>query len=112
MSSVQSNIDEFYIHVGEKLRFQRKKSRMDQETLSRHLNLSRTTVINIEKGRQRLSLQHAWLAAKILCIPIEILLPQPEIKTVDEWETEVQKSGVTSKDKQGLLNWISKVKGQ
>ena len=109
MSSEQS-IDAFYIHVGEKLRFQRKKARMDQETLSRHINLSRTTIINIEKGRQRLSLEHAWLAAKILSIPIEDLLPPTEPKTVDEWATEVQNSSVPSKDKKGLINWISKVK--
>lgn len=109
MSTVQS-IDPFYFHVGEKVRFQRKKARMDQETLSRHLNLSRTTIINIEKGRQRLSLEHAWLAAKILNISIGDLLPPTETKTVDEWADEVQKSDVTSKDKKGLMNWISKVK--
>lgn len=109
MSSEQS-IDAFYIHVGEKVRFQRKKARMDQETLSRHLNLSRTTLINIEKGRQRLSLEHAWLAAKILGISIEDLLPRAETLTVDKWATELENSNVTTKDKKGLINWISKVK--
>ena len=109
MSSEQ-NIDAFYIHVGEKVRFQRKKAQMDQETLSRHLNLSRTTIINIEKGRQRLSLEHAWLTANILAISIEDLLPSRETKTVDDWINEVQKVGVNKQTEKGVIKWISKVK--
>ncbi|MFT3909760.1 MAG: helix-turn-helix transcriptional regulator [Ferruginibacter sp.] len=109
MSSEQG-IDAFYIHVGEKVRFQRLKARMDQETLSRHLNLSRTTIINIEKGRQRLSLEHAWLAAQILNISIEDLLPPTETKSVNEWADVVKKTDVSRKEKKGVLNWITKVK--
>ena len=107
---MESTIEAFYILVGEKIRFQRKKAGMDQETLSRHLNLSRTTIINIEKGRQRLSLEHAWLAAKIFDISIEDLLPQNETKTVDEWVAEVKKAGASRTEKKGVINWISKVK--
>lgn len=108
--SSEPTLDAFYIHVGEKVRFQRKKARMNQETLSRHLNLSRTTIINIEKGRQRLSLEHAWLTAKILTISIEDLLPPTETKTVNEWADEVKKSDVSLMEKKGVINWISKVK--
>lgn len=108
--SLDQSIDAFYMHVGEKVRFQRKKANMDQETLASHLNLSRTTVINIEKGRQRLSLEHAWLAAKILGIPIEELLPSTETKTVEEWKAEIQKVGVSKQTEKAVLNWISKVK--
>lgn len=83
---------------------------MDQETLSRHLNLSRTTIINIEKGRQRLSLEHAWLAAKVLGIPIEHLLPSTETKTVEEWKNEIQKTGVNKQTEKAVIKWISKLK--
>lgn len=83
---------------------------MDQETLSRHLNLSRTTIINIEKGRQRLSLEHAWLAAKVLGIPIEDLLPSTETKTVQEWKNEIQKAGVNKQTEKAVIKWISKLK--
>ena len=83
---------------------------MDQETLSRHLNLSRTTIINIEKGRQRLSLEHAWLTAQVLEISIEELLPSTQAKSVDDWAKEIQKTEVSDKDKKGVIKWISKVK--
>lgn len=109
MSLDQSN-DAFYLHVGEKVRFQRKKANMDQETLAGHLNLSRTTIINIEKGRQRLSLEHAWLTAKILGISIEELLPPTESKTDEEWKEEIQKVVDSKQTQKSLLNWISKVK--
>jgi transcriptional regulator with XRE-family HTH domain len=108
--SLDHSIEAFYIQVGEKVRFQRKKAGLDQETLARHLNLSRTTVINIEKGRQRLSLEHAWLAAKILGISIEELLPSSEVKTVADWKSEVQKVGVGKQTEKAVLKWISKVK--
>lgn len=104
------NIDEFYIYVGEKVRFQRKKARMDQETLARHVNLSRTTIINIEKGRQRLSLEHAWLTAKVLEISIEDILPPMETKSVEEWKNEVQKVGINKETELSVIKWISKVK--
>lgn len=109
MSSDQP-IESFYINVGERVRLQRKKVGMDQETLSRHLNLSRTTIINIEKGRQRLSLEHAWLAAQVLGISIEDLLPPNQPKTVDDWAKEIQKAEVSDQTKEGVINWISKVK--
>ncbi|MDP1844941.1 MAG: helix-turn-helix transcriptional regulator [Sediminibacterium sp.] len=104
------NIDEFYIYVGEKVRFQRKKARMDQETLARHVNLGRTTIINIEKGRQRLSLEHAWLTAKVLGISIEDILPPIETKSVEEWKNEVQKVGINKETEMSVIKWISKVK--
>ena len=85
---------------------------MDQETLARHLNLSRTTIINIEKGRQRLSLEHAWLTAKILNISIEELLPSTEMKTVEDWKNEVQKVGVNKQTEKAVIKWISKVKSK
>jgi DNA-binding XRE family transcriptional regulator len=108
--SLEQSIEAFYSQVGEKVRFQRKKAGMDQETLARHLNLSRTTVINIEKGRQRLSLEHAWLASKILGISIEELLPSSEMKTVDDWKSEIQKVGVSKQTEKSVIKWISKMK--
>lgn len=110
MSSDQPVIEAFYINVGERVRLQRKKVGMDQETLSRHLNLSRTTIINIEKGRQRLSLEHAWLAAQVLGISIEDLLPPAGTKSVADWAKELQKTEVSDQAKKGVMKWISKAK--
>lgn len=106
------SIDAFYIYVGEKVRFHRKKARMDQETLSRHVNLSRTTIINIEKGRQRLSLEHAWLIAKVFGISFDDILPPVETKSVEEWKNEIQKVGVNKETELGVIKWISKVKNK
>lgn len=83
---------------------------MDQETLARHLNLSRTTIINIEKGRQRLSLEHAWLAAQVLKISVDDLLPHQEVDSTNEWSDVLNTADVSRKDKKGVMKWISKIK--
>lgn len=108
--NADQSIDTFYIQVGEKVRFLRKKARMDQETLSRHLNLSRTTIINIEKGRQRLSLEHAWLIAKVLSLSIEDLLPPTVTKSVNDWRNEVKKVSVNKQTKDVVFKVIRKIK--
>lgn len=102
--------DSFDTFVGNRVRFHRKNIGMDQETLARHLNLSRTTIINIEKGRQRLSLEHAWLAAQVLMIAVDDLLPHNEADSINEWNNVLNTADVSRKDKKGVMKWISKIK--
>jgi len=110
MATHQLVSDSFYISVGERVRQQRKSAGMDQETLSRHLNLSRTTIINIEKGRQRLSLEHAWMAAQVLGISIEVLLPQSKNKTVTDWAKKLEGNNqIDDKEKKSVIDIIAKL---
>jgi len=104
----QTAIDSFYQAVGENLRFHRKKAGFDQETLAARLDLSRTTISNIEKGRQRLSLEHAWLGAQVLNVSIDALLPSTDIKTPQEWAQTLKNSEVNAKDRKSVMEWISK----
>lgn len=102
--------ENFYQVVGEKLRICRKNAGLDQETLSRHLNLSRTSIINIEKGRQRISLEQAWEAAEILGVSISDLLPASQSSSIDEWASKIADAEVGSKAGKNVLEWITKVK--
>jgi transcriptional regulator with XRE-family HTH domain len=57
----------------------KRKGRLKQDALAEALDVSRTSVSNIERGRHRVFLDQAYLAARALGIPLAELLP-----TVDE----------------------------
>ena len=61
--------------VGGELRRRREAAGISQSTLADALALSRSSVTNIEMGRQPLSLQHLYLAAQVLGLSARDLLP-------------------------------------
>lgn len=63
---------------GKRLRAQR-KGRRSQDVLAEDLDVSRTSVSNIERGRHRVFLDQAYLAARALGVTLNDLLP-----TLDE----------------------------
>ncbi len=66
------------IAFGKRLQTLRKGGR-NQHQLAEALDVSRTTISNIERGRHRIFLDQAYLAAKALGVPLADLLP-----TLDE----------------------------
>ena len=77
--------DEFYAQVGLCIRKARKKSKMTQEQLADAVELTRTSITNIERGRQRLPLHTLAAIATSLQVEITELLPeeqQPELETL------------------------------
>jgi transcriptional regulator with XRE-family HTH domain len=67
--------DSFYSEVGARIGELRRKSAMKQETLAGALGLTRTSVANIEKGRQRLLLHTFVKIAAELNVEPKALLP-------------------------------------
>lgn len=49
--------DDFHKHLGDKLYQARRKANMSQLELSKLIGLSRSSIANIECGRQRINLQ-------------------------------------------------------
>ncbi len=66
------------VAFGRRLRAQR-KGRRSQDALAEDLDVSRTSVSNIERGRHRVFLDQAYLAARALGVTLNDLLP-----TLDE----------------------------
>jgi transcriptional regulator with XRE-family HTH domain len=54
------------------------RKRHSQEEVGTFAGLSRASVANIEKGRQRVMLHHAYLFADFLDVPLNELLPNPK----------------------------------
>jgi transcriptional regulator with XRE-family HTH domain len=79
-----NNIEEFYKVVGERIKDERKKQGYTQNDLADAVELSRTSVTNIESGRQKYPLHKLWEIAKFLRVDMAQLLPQntqmPELK--------------------------------
>ena len=61
---------------GARLGVERKKSLLTQEELSRRVGIGRTTIANIERGRQSVSVPLLYRLAAALGVAPEGLLPQ------------------------------------
>lgn len=67
--------DVFYKLLAEQIKFERIKKKISQQDLGDHLDLSRTSIINIETGRHRPSLYQVLQIAVYLGIDYVSLIP-------------------------------------
>lgn len=67
--------DTFYRLLAEQIKFERIKKKVSQQDLADHLDLSRTSIINIETGRHRPSLYQVLQIAAYLGIDYFLLIP-------------------------------------
>lgn len=66
----------FYQMLGERIKNARTKAGLKQEAFAACLNLSRASIVNIEKGRQHPPLHLLWVISNVLKIEVTELLPQ------------------------------------
>ena len=69
------NAADFYKEVGRRI-FKARKGRLTQEQLGERVSLTRTSITNIEKGRQRIMLHTLAQIAAALGVPTADLLPR------------------------------------
>jgi transcriptional regulator with XRE-family HTH domain len=69
----------FYRQFGQLLAETRRKKGISQELLADELGLSRTSITNIEKGRQPVQLHSLYCIARFLGVELKDLLPSPRI---------------------------------
>ena len=68
----------FYAALGRNIRFYRDRAGLTQEGLAEKVNLTRTSVTNIEKGRQKILAHTLVSIAQTLAVPIHTILPSME----------------------------------
>lgn len=71
-----SQKDAFYVEVGQRVRSARERAGLTQDALALRVALSRTSVTNIERGRQRVLLHTLWDIASVLGVEPVALLPE------------------------------------
>lgn len=91
------DLEQVYRTVGERIRDERKKQNITQDELALQVGLTRTSITNVEKGRQKLLLHTLIQIANILGIPPVRLLP------TFERESSVKFSQETPRH---VRNWI------
>lgn len=62
-------VERCYRQLGETIRACREEAGMSQETLARRIGLTRTSICNIEAGRQRVMLHQIRKLCKALGVP-------------------------------------------
>jgi len=75
---------QFYQVFGENLARARKHNSLKQEAVAASVGLSRTSITNIESGRQPVQLHLAIEFARLYNTPLMLLLPNPQdLRTVE-----------------------------
>lgn len=107
----------FYQAVGMLIRDARKATGLKQEALASYLNISRASMVNIEKGRQQPSLYLISMIAKVLHIQVSTLTPEvntPEVKASANWQKIISQKTkgdkVTEEKILGFLNDLNTTK--
>jgi len=73
-----SAVDDFYPEFGRRVRLARRRAHLSQDTLGRLTGLNRTSITNIEAGRQRIPLHLLPAFAIALDVePVELLPGSP-----------------------------------
>lgn len=67
--------DVLYSHVGRRLKELRSSNKVSQETVAEVLELSRASIMNFEKGSQRISLHVLFQYCELLKVDITDVLP-------------------------------------
>lgn len=66
--------DSFYKRMGDRIRERRQAKRITQDRLAAHMGLTRTSIVNIEKGRQHLAVHQLVRVSDLLgCAPGELI---------------------------------------
>lgn len=80
--------DPFYKHIGMTLRGAREALSMTQGELANVVGLSRTSLTNIELGRQRILVDQLAELANALHIPVSSLIPERTAVTMQETDSD------------------------
>jgi transcriptional regulator with XRE-family HTH domain len=71
----QTEIQQLYVAVGDLIRKHRKQAKLTQEQLADVVGLARTSITNIERGRQHLPLHQLYAIASALSVTPDMLIP-------------------------------------
>lgn len=98
----------FYSRLGDQIKKARLKADIKQEAFAGFLKLSRASVVNIEKGRQRPPIHLLWIIAKVLDIDVKELLPHFDAsdQSINEWKETIKKKNVGKTTQNKLLDFI------
>ncbi|MBB6611787.1 helix-turn-helix transcriptional regulator [Pontibacter sp. Tf4] len=103
-------INSLYISLGSRIKEEREKAKLKQTKFAELLNISRASLVNIEKGRQRAPLHVLYEIARLLKLSIIDLLPVFEFidQNIDKnIQKEIEKKSAGKEElQQKLLDFV------
>jgi len=105
-NSLINNRQGLYEIVGRRVREARKTSNLTQEELASRVNMTRTSVTNIEKGRQKLLLHTLFDLAAAMKVPVVQLIPE-----LSENQPHIEQkltNGLSKAEKEWIVGELSK----
>lgn len=99
------NFEQLYVIIGKKIRDRRNELHITQDELANaaHVELTRTSITNIEYGQQRIQIHTLYAIANALEMSIHDLLPNIEINAEKTLEEIVADNAVVSSgEEEGL----------
>lgn len=111
---IQTEQIKFYKILGSRIREARTNAKLKQETFAAFLNLSRASIVNIEKGRQHPPIHLLWDIAKVLNIAVTELLPHFEVgeKVNPQWKKIIAKESASKETKEKILGFIEEIESK
>lgn len=95
---MENSVDPVYREVGRRIFEARDRMGLTQEQLAKKISLKRTSITNIEKGRQQLLLHMLIKIAKELDVTVESLIP----KSTDKKNNQINSKNYPKKS----LKWV------
>ena len=103
-------IKSIYEKIGQQIQRLRQRRGLTQTDLAHRLNLSRTTIVNIEQGRQAVMLPTLYTLTEILNVPLSDLLPNQPVKKAAKTATHLPASfnnELTPQDRDWIKNRLA-----
>lgn len=102
-------IEPLYAELGKRVLRERQRLGISQDALGKKVGLTRTSITNLERGKQRLMVDKLVLIASELSVPVSELLPTPaKVGTLAE-----AVDGITDrKEKEFVMNVLKLDKGK
>jgi transcriptional regulator with XRE-family HTH domain len=98
-----------YIEVGKLIKRARLLKKWTQQDLSEQVNLTRASIANIERGKQKISIYTLYLIAKALNVSPHSLLPEPNILQKSENDLYANLAIIKNKVTSEELEWIKSI---
>jgi transcriptional regulator with XRE-family HTH domain len=105
------NTDEFYVGLGRKIQHARRHLGITQEQLAARLSLNRTSITNIESGKQRILVHTLIEIASIFGLSPAELFPSEKNPTKRLSVSELLRKGSTQNQRQFLRSVLEHTGG-
>lgn len=106
-------MEDIYIEIGARILYNRKVQKVTQEQLAEIIGVKRTSIVQFEKGSQKISIDKLYLIAKALKIGIRELLPDVDTTLSDEYQLdEHSEDRVDIKSRDDIIKILETLKSE